>query len=146
MDLIVISFAGGVVVAAVIFWPLLHRARRRAHADTPPTGKHALRNPQQPAKPTGETTRPASTEPDAQPAEAVEQPAEAAQERPGVPHQETAADRAAEPLPQRPDTDGAMGVTVATLPTALFEEHYEAKFRRTRDRIERLRNQLHEQN
>lgn len=139
MDLIVISFVGGVVVAAVVFWPLLHRARRRAHADTPPTGKHALRTPQQPAKPAGEADRPAETEP-------VARPAEAERERPHIPHQETAADRAAEPLPERPDTDGALGVTVATLPTALFEEHYEAKFRRTRDRIERLRNQLHEQN
>lgn len=137
MDLIVISFAGGAVVAAVIFWPLLRRARR-AHADTPPTGKHALRTPQQ-TKPTGETARPAEAEPDAR-------PAEAAPERADIPHQETAADRSAEPLPDRPEPDGALGVTVATLPTALFEEHYEAKFRRTRDRIERLRNQLHEQN
>ncbi|GAB2686578.1 hypothetical protein GCM10027271_56640 [Saccharopolyspora gloriosae] len=139
MDLIVISFAGGAVVAAVIFWPLLRRARRRAHADTPPTGKHALRTPQQQAKPTGDTARPAAAEPDAR-------PAEAAPERADIPHQETAADRSAEPLPDRPETDGALGVSVATLPTALFEEHYEAKFRRTRDRIERLRNQLHEQN
>lgn len=136
MDLIVISFAGGAVVAAVIFWPLLHRARRRAHADTPPTGKHALRTPQQPAKPTGEAVGAAETE----------NPAQAAPERADIPHQETAADRTAEPLPGRPDSDGALGVTVATLPTELFEEHYEAKFRRTRDRIERLRTQLHEQN
>ena len=86
MELVVLSFAGGAVVAALLFWPLLRRAR--THADGPPTGKHALRAPRATAPAaaagTAATARPATGEADAEPHP--------------IPRQETAADRATEPL------------------------------------------------
>ncbi|MFR9730284.1 hypothetical protein ACL03H_13730 [Saccharopolyspora sp. MS10] len=130
MDLIVISFAGGAVVAALVFWPILRRARLRAHADAPPTGKHALR-PAQPA-----AARPAPQQP------APEAPAAEARPEPAAIPRQAIGDEGEQPARAEPE----LGVTVSTLPTALFEEHHAAKFRRTRDRIERLRTQLHEQN
>ena len=50
----VLDFAGGAVVAALLFWPLLRRAR--THADGPPTGKHALRAPRATAPAAAEIT------------------------------------------------------------------------------------------
>ncbi|WP_344929798.1 hypothetical protein [Saccharopolyspora gregorii] len=137
MELVVLSFAGGAVVAALVFWPLLRRVRK--HADGPPTGRHALRTHRSTAPPTGApSTGPAPT---AKPAAA-----EADAEPHPIPRQETAADRADEPVPDQPAHGSELGVTVSTLPTALFAEQYEAKFRRTRDRIDRLRTQLHDHN
>ncbi|MCA1228415.1 hypothetical protein LCD31_20450, partial [Saccharopolyspora sp. 6M] len=51
MELVVLSFAGGAVVAALVFWPLLRRVRK--HADGPPTGRHALRTHRSTAPPAG---------------------------------------------------------------------------------------------
>ncbi|MCA1282506.1 hypothetical protein LCD33_22460, partial [Saccharopolyspora sp. 7B] len=54
MELVVLSFAGGAVVAALVFWPLLRRVRK--HADGPPTGRHALRTHRSTAPPAGAPT------------------------------------------------------------------------------------------
>lgn len=48
--------------------------------------------------------------------------------------------------PAQPGDQPDGGVSVRVLPTALFERNYQAKFRRTHDRIQRLREQLNERN
>ncbi len=162
----IIIFAGGFLLASLIFWPMLVRARRTG-ADSAPTGKHAMRpatREQADSAKTGEGEggTPATAEPgetaaaDAETAEHTVETAEAESHGPSAEQQRPDSDQQRKPQPGEPVNsaevirirpgDQDLGVSVGTLPTALFEEHHAAKFRRTQDRIERLRNQLHERN
>lgn len=164
----IIIFAGGFLLASLIFWPMLVRARR-TDADSAPTGKHAMRpaarrqadaaktgdgedaDGEPAAAESGETTAAGDGT-----AEHTAEAAEAAPHGPSAEKQRPDSDEQRQPEAGEPvhsaevirirPSDQDLGVSVGTLPTALFEEHHAAKFRRTQDRIERLRNQLHERN
>ncbi|MBK0868137.1 MAG: hypothetical protein IJH84_17240 [Saccharopolyspora sp.] len=161
----IMIFAAGFLLASLIFWPMLARARR-TDADSAPTGKHAMRpapreqaHSAQAGEAAGGDGKPAAESGETAPAreETAENTSEAAEAAPHRPETEQPQPdqqpqresgepvRSAEVIRIRP-SDQEIGVSVGTLPTSLFEEHHAAKFRRTQDRIERLRSQLHERN
>ncbi|GAA4875698.1 hypothetical protein [Saccharopolyspora cebuensis] len=158
MDVIVLSFVTGFALATLIFWPLLHGAKRRLTEagviESPPKGRHALR-----------TEAATAPRPAAAPKSAEKEPtAEAAKAEPvaDVPRQpepkadaSAAPDREAEPVPPEspaettqpsepvpPEAHPEDKGDIPVLPTNLFEEHFEARFNRSRQRLERLRSEL----
>lgn len=204
---VLIAAAAGFALAALIFVPMLVRARRRAAADSAPTGRHALRDTGAKRAPEGKAPAAGTAESKAAETTAAETKAAetgtgedktAAAEQAGkgtapaasasatkvsaapdgaVPEQQ-AAPESAEPsgtasetpaAPKDPEmtavasgaaesgatgerpagqpaSDGEQppGVSVPAMPSALFEKNYQAKFRRTQDRIHRLRDKLNE--
>ena len=155
----IMIFAAGFLLASLIFWPMLARARR-TDADSAPTGMHATRpapreqaHSAQAGEAAGGDGKPAAESGETAPAreETAENTSEAAEAAPHRPETEQPQRESGEPVRSaeviriRP-SDQEIGVSVGTLPTSLFEEHHAAKFRRTQDRIERLRSQLHERN
>lgn len=115
-----LTFVSGFAVAALVFGLVRRNQRLNAAARTP---KHALGNP--PA-----TATPATTP--AAPPVAEKQRRE--EERPEE-----------DDNPTQPDQLGMELTDIPALPTDLFHQRYEAKFERTRKRLERLRAQLNEQ-
>jgi hypothetical protein len=148
-DLVVVAFLLGIGAGALIFWPMVRKARHRLAAQRACThslsrGAHALRDPS--ALRLADSTTASAT------AVAVL----AAQRRsPGTGNQteEHASDavesagsamteQANADLPTAPQPRISEPVAVPQIPTDLFEQHYEARFDHARKRIERLRAQL----
>jgi hypothetical protein len=151
LDLIVLAFFGGIALATLIFWPLLHRAQQQlAVAErsgySPRGGK--------PARPKPSTTQPISTASRTATKATIVMPrTDSAHEV--NPTSATLLDPGTAPTSASAD-DESVGtdwskisieeqLEVSTQPTDLYEQHYEAKFERTRKRLARLKQQLNEQ-
>ncbi|GAA2820896.1 hypothetical protein [Saccharopolyspora taberi] len=117
MDLIVLTFVAGFAVATLIFWPLLQKAQRRPvqPPPVPRTPKHRKTTQSSPVVVPRQTA-----------------PAE----------QEPKKKETAEPVVSIGYAPEA--VEMPELPTDLFAKRYEARFNRTRRRLERLRAQVEE--
>lgn len=116
-----LTFVSGFAIAALVFGLVRRNQRLNAAARTP---KHALGTPPAAAPKTSVTP--------------AEPPAEEEQRREDERPEE-------DDNPTQPDQLGMELTDIPALPTDLFHQRYEAKFERTRKRLERLRAQLNEQ-
>ncbi|WP_245776185.1 hypothetical protein [Saccharopolyspora flava] len=125
--MLVLMFVCGLAVATLVFWPLLHRAQRKAaetqQPEAAPRGKHALGAAAAPA---------AGTET----AEKTEGEGEKT-DREGEPTQPVKIDEAIAPQPREPEP-----MVMPEIPTDIFEARYQAKFNRSKRRLERLRSEI----
>ncbi|QUH00509.1 hypothetical protein HUO13_06470 [Saccharopolyspora erythraea] len=124
MDLLVLSFVAGFALATLIFWPMLQRAQRQP-------GTSAKRA----------TTSCSATRLDHAGAEPPK-PDPVVVAGPG---HETGLDPEAvaeSAVPQRREPEP---VEMPSLPTDLFAQRYQARFNRSRGRLERLRAQFNDQ-
>jgi hypothetical protein len=148
-DLVVVAFLLGIGAGALIFWPMVRKARHRLAAQRACThslsrGAHALRDPS--ALRMADSTTASATAVTVLTAHR-RSPALANQADEGATDAKDSADRsmsdqANADLPTAPQPRISEPVAVPQLPTDLFEQHYEARFDHARKRIERLRAQL----
>ncbi|MBE9374450.1 hypothetical protein IQ251_08305 [Saccharopolyspora sp. HNM0983] len=137
MDLFVLMFIVGFALAALIFWPLLHRANRRL-ADRETIAGRANTNPPAQRRPsTGGPKHAAPVTPAAETGSAEQAARAGAPAVAGI-DEDTQPDL--QPvLPQQRTNEP---IQIPILPTDLFEKHFEAKFNRSRQRLARLRAEL----
>ncbi|WP_406692438.1 hypothetical protein REH65_11655 [Saccharopolyspora sp. ID03-671] len=126
MEMLFLMFVCGLAVATLVFWPLLHRANRKAEAsqqpEAAPRGKHALGAAAAPGEETA--TAEASSEGEKT-------------DREGEPTQPVKIDEAIAPQPRAPEP-----MEMPEIPTDIFEARYQAKFNRSKRRLERLRSEI----
>lgn len=148
-DLVVVAFLLGVGAGALIFWPMVRKARHRLAAQRACThslsrGAHALRDPS--VLRMADSTTASATAVTVLAAHR-RAPASGGQAGEHAPRTESSSepamtDQANADLPTAPQPAISEPVAVPQLPTDLFEQHYEARFDHARKRIERLRAQL----
>jgi hypothetical protein len=156
-DLLVVAFLVGFGCAALVFWPMVRRARhrlaaQRASAHSLSVGKYALREPS--ALKTTDSTTASATAVTILAAQrrtpVTDRPAPTPAPSPEPSSETPAASRAAldeqanADLPTAPQPRITESIEMSPLPTDLYERHYEVQFERARKRIERLRAQLNE--
>lgn len=149
-DLVVVAFLLGIGAGALIFWPMVRKARHRLAAQRACThslsrGVHALRDPS--ALRMADSTTASATAVTVLTAQRRSPAPDDNQADERAPDAKDSADRAMSDqanadLPTAPQPRISEPVAVPQLPTDLFEQHYEARFDHARKRIERLRAQL----
>ncbi|MDR7301071.1 hypothetical protein [Haloactinomyces albus] len=159
--ILVLTFLGGLVLATLVFWPILHRAKHSGGAERGAVrsggeGRHALnrRGTTKPARavnttskhsvrPTHPTASAQSTDSAAQASTASAMrsvPSEGAEPSQADPHEPQAIATEANPPAQRSEEP----VDLPELPSDLFRQHHAAHFERVRERANRLRTELTE--
>lgn len=129
MELLFLMFVCGLAVATLVFWPLLNRANRRAteSQQTTARGRHALGAASAPA------TEPEHTD---SASDAKSEGDGAGREGDGEATQPVKVEVTA-PLPRTPEP-----MEMPDLPTDIFEARYQAKFNRSKRRLERIRSEI----
>ncbi|TDD87250.1 hypothetical protein E1202_16875 [Saccharopolyspora karakumensis] len=125
MEMLVLMFVCGLAVATLVFWPLLHRAHRKAteSQQAAPHGKHALRATSAPEE---TATTPAASGSD----EKTDREGDGEATQP-VKIEATA------PKPREPEP-----MEMPELPTDIFDARYRARFNRSQRRLERIRAEI----
>ncbi|RRO19423.1 hypothetical protein EIL87_04825 [Saccharopolyspora rhizosphaerae] len=133
MELLVLMFVCGLAVATLVFVPLLHRAKRMAaqSQQTGPRGRHAAVPGASPAK-IGPRSAKTGSEPEAK---ADSEKTETEGENDGEATQPVKV----EVIAPRPQIEP---MPMPELPTDIFEARYQAKFNRSKRRLERIRSEL----
>lgn len=148
-DLVVLAFLLGFGAGALVFWPMVRKARSRLAAQRACThslsrGAQALRDPSV-LRIVDSTTASATAvtvlSTQRRSAAAGKHASEGGDNSTGP---SSVADQANADLPTAPQPRISEPVAVPQLPTDLFEQHYGARFEHARKRIERLRAQLHD--
>lgn len=148
-DLVVLAFLLGFGAGALVFWPMVRKARCRLAAQRACThalsrGAQALRDPLVPRRadsPTASATAVTVLATQRRAATPGGQATERSEDSTGL---SPMAEQANADLPTAPQPRISEPVAVPQLPTDLFEQHYGARFEHARKRIERLRAQLHD--
>lgn len=127
MELLILMFVCGLAVATLVFWPLLNRANRRAteSQQATPRGKHALGAASAQAADSETAENSPNTEAE-----------KTGREGDGEATQPVKVEVTA-PQPRVPEP-----MEMPELPTDIFEARYQAKFNRSKRRLERLRSEI----
>ncbi|MEB3368046.1 hypothetical protein [Saccharopolyspora mangrovi] len=132
MELLVLMFVCGLAVATLVFWPLLNRANRKATESQQASsrGRHALGAATAPAA-GSEKTESSGSEIASKPEEEKESSRGDGEATQPVKVEVTA------PRPREPEP-----MEMPELPTDIFEARYQAKFNRSKRRLERIRSEI----
>ncbi len=124
MEVLVLMFVCGLAVATLVFWPLLHRAHRKAaeSQQAAPHGEHALG---------ASAVEHSATTPEASGSgEKTDRGGDGEATQP-------VAVEATAPKPREPEP-----MEMPELPTDIFDARYRARFNRSQRRLERIRAEL----
>ena len=133
MELLVLMFVCGLAVATLVFWPLLNRANRKATESqqaSPLRGRHALGAATAPAA-VSDKSESSGSEITSKPEEEKESGRGDGEATQPVKVEVTA------PQPREPEP-----MEMPELPTDIFEARYQAKFNRSKRRLERIRAEI----
>lgn len=145
LDVLILAFLAGVVVAALLLWPMRRgRSRDASRTTSGRAGKHALRSDTSRARGTTSASRRARERPTARAEPAVApEPADSAAAAP------TSQAAASVEVPEEgkatsddPSAPREPNRTELPVPIDLYQRRYAARFERARNRMARIRQEL----